>query len=172
MKFRDIEQYIECSGYNVSVGLDYLQETIDQYLKDGLVLNPDFQRGHVWTEQQQISFVEHLLRGGTSGLDIYLNHPNFGKYAEDGDFVCVDGLQRITACLLFLNNQIPAFGQYLSDFGERPPVMIRLKINVNNLQTRAEVLDWYIQMNSGGTVHSQEEIERVKALLKQEKQAK
>ena len=26
----------------------------------GLELNPDFQRGHVWTEQQQIAFLEYL----------------------------------------------------------------------------------------------------------------
>lgn len=43
-----------------------------------------------------------------------------------------------------------------------------LKFNVNDLQTRTEVLRWYIEMNSGGVVHSDEEIERVKELLRQE----
>jgi len=43
-----------------------------------------------------------------------------------------------------------------------------LKFNVNDLQTRGEVLQWYIEMNSGGVVHSDEEIKRVKKLLEQE----
>ena len=30
----------------------------------GLQFNPDFQRGHVWTEGQQIAFMEFLLKGG------------------------------------------------------------------------------------------------------------
>jgi len=43
-----------------------------------------------------------------------------------------------------------------------------MKINVNDLQTRAEVLQWYIDFNSGGVVHTAEEIARVKALLEKE----
>jgi len=35
-------------------------------------------------------------------------------------------------------------------------------------KTRAEVLTWYLQINAGGVVHSDEEIERVKELLKEE----
>lgn len=42
-------------------------------------------------------------------------------------------------------------------------------INVNNLKTREEVLQWYIDFNAGGTVHSKEEIDRVKKLLEEEK---
>ena len=40
-----------------------------------------------------------------------------------------------------------------------------IKFNVNNLQTREELLTWYLEMNTGGTPHSDEEIERVKGLL-------
>ena len=40
----------------------------------GLQLNPEFQRGHVWTEEQQIAWVEYYLRGGKSGNTIYLNN--------------------------------------------------------------------------------------------------
>lgn len=38
-------------------------------------------------------------------------------------------------------------------------------MDVNCLQTRKDMLQWYIDMNSGGTVHSEEEINRVKKLL-------
>jgi hypothetical protein len=40
-----------------------------------------------------------------------------------------------------------------------------MKINVNSLLTKADVLRWYIQFNAGGTPHTAEEIEKVKALL-------
>lgn len=40
-----------------------------------------------------------------------------------------------------------------------------IRVNINNLQTRKEVLQWYIEFNSGGTVHTKEEIDRVKELL-------
>ena len=38
-------------------------------------------------------------------------------------------------------------------------------VNVNDLQTKREVLQWYIEMNSGGTPHTEAEIERVKKLM-------
>ena len=41
-------------------------------------------------------------------------------------------------------------------------------MNINNLQTRKEVLQWYIELNSGGTVHTDAEIDRVKKLLRKE----
>ena len=51
-----------------TVGLDYLKADLFGYddernaYRDRLDLNPIFQRGHVWTVEQQISFVENFLR--------------------------------------------------------------------------------------------------------------
>ena len=36
---------------------------------------------------------------------------------------------------------------------------------MNDLKTEKEVLQWYIDMNAGGTSHSKEEIDRVKKML-------
>ena len=40
-------------------------------------------------------------------------------------------------------------------------------LNVNDLKTEKEVLQWYVDMNSGGTPHSNEEIERVKKMIRE-----
>ena len=39
------------------------------------------------------------------------------------------------------------------------------KLNINTLPTRAAVLQWYLEMNAGGTPHADAEIERVRGLL-------
>jgi len=83
--------------------------------------------------------------------------------------VCVDGLQRLTACMRFINNEIPAFEHYYKEFEGWMPLDIDLLFNVNNLKTKAEVLVWYIEFNTGGTVHTEEEINKVKMLLEKEK---
>lgn len=57
MRFRDIPQFISDGSYQVNMSWEYLIEWLDQRIKEeGLQLNPDFQRGHVWTEEQQIKF--------------------------------------------------------------------------------------------------------------------
>ena len=43
-----------------------------------------------------------------------------------------------------------------------------IDFRINDLKTRKEVLGWYIEMNSGGTPHKKEEIEKVELMLKTE----
>ena len=68
MKFRDIPQFTKHPANGVFVSLNYLETKVNDDIRDyGLQLNPDFQRGHIWTEAQQIAFIEYVLRGGQSG---------------------------------------------------------------------------------------------------------
>lgn len=173
MKFADIKQFIHDGDYEVSVGLELLEKTLNDYEKDyGLELNPDFQRGHIWTEAQQIAYMEFLLRGGRTARVIYFNSPAFGRGGEYGDLpdtlLCVDGLQRLTAGLRFIRNEIPVFGAYYKDYEDSLGFHRGFRFNINGLKKRSEILEWYIQFNSGGTVHTEEEINRVKDLLEEE----
>jgi len=173
MDFKDIPQFTTDGNYRVDVSLGYLKEAIDIYLEEDechkLNMNPDFQRGHVWNIQKQIKFVEFLLKGGTSAKIIYFNHPGWMRSFK-GEFVLVDGKQRLEAALKFLDNKLPIFdGNYYKDFTGRFPLSARLTFCVNDLKTRAEVLQWYLDLNTGGVVHTDDEIERVRNLLNEEK---
>lgn len=169
MKFTDLPKLTHSGSWECDFEIDYFVERIEEWEeKDGLQLNPDFQRGHVWNEEQQIAWVEFILRGGMTSKVVYLNHPGWmGDFK--GNFVCVDGLQRVTAMKRFVHNEIPAYGYYRKEFTDSPRLLQGLKININNLKTRKEVLQWYLQMNGGGVIHTKEELEKVKRLLEQEK---
>ena len=169
MKFREIPQFTSYGNYTVNQSLRYLVEWVEKQQDElELELNPDFQRGNVWTETQQIRYVEYLLRGGKAARTILFNQPGWMSSFK-GPFVCVDGLQRITACMKFVNDKLPVFeGYYFHDFEDKIPTGIGLIMYINNLQTRKEVLQWYIELNSGGTVHTDAEIARVEELLKKE----
>lgn len=65
-------------------------------------------------------------------------------------------------------NNIRKTKDKLHDFEDKIPRDIDLKLNINNLQTRREVLQWYIELNSEGTIHTDAEIDRVKELLRKE----
>ena len=75
-------------------------------------------------------------------------------------------MQRLTAICRFVNNEIKLFGSYFREY-EDPRIVNRytLKVNVNDLKTEKEVLQWYVDMNAGGTPHTDEEIERVKMMI-------
>lgn len=178
MDFSDIKRFPNIH-YRIDVPWDFLDEQLRHYSDttcgQPLDICPDFQRGHVWTEEQQIAYVEFMLKEPQSGRELYLNHPNWmGSFK--GEFVLVDGLQRLTAALKYIHGEIPAFGFYLKDMtlGKRTginalPTAVSFSINIAKLKTRAEVLQWYLDFNAGGTPHAKSEIERVRELLYKEK---
>jgi len=173
-RFQDIPRFTRHACYMVNVSLNYLPRAYTRYVMDyGLDVSPDFQRGHVWTPQQKVRFMEYMLRGGTSGLDIYTNAPTWNrgrlgpKYPESW-FVLVDGKQRLDAALGFLNNEFPVFGAYFREYTDTPRIVqSNFRWHVNDLATREECLQWYLDLNTGGTVHSEEELEKVRSLLRE-----
>lgn len=95
-----------------------------------------------------------------AGLTLTPNSAN----AFEGSFVLVDGLQRLTAVMRFLKGEITAFGYYYGEFEDKPHDCDFI-LCINDLPTRALVLQWYLDLNSGGVVHTQEELDRARMLL-------
>lgn len=174
-RYKDILPFTKSAAYAV----DYFPKNLLDWIKEeqehmGLQLCPDFQRGHVWTKGQQSAYIEYVLRGGKSGRDIYFNCPFWddGKRSEQGgyqDYVCVDGLQRITAWKRFFENELRVFGSLSSEFEDSIPHSVTMRVHVNDLQTREDVLQWYLDMNAGGTPHTSAELNRVRNLLENER---
>lgn len=168
-KFNEIPQFT-FGSYEVDIHIRYLEKALKGYEEDyNLEMNPDFQRGNVWTEEQQIKFIEFFFRGGKSARVIYFN---IGEWSDKKDtdipqMVCVDGLQRITAMLRFLHNEIPLFGYYLNEYEDKITNDNTFRFNINNLPYKKDVVKWYLEMNSGGTVHSKEELDRVNKMLEE-----
>lgn len=159
---------------------DFRWDSLERALTDlgeeygGLELNPDFQRGHVWTPEQQTHFIENCLRGVVpdSGKFVQFNSPEFGDEDDpEADLPrslqCVDGLQRLTAIMEYVKGNIKPFGftaEQLLPTAYSPRRMF-LKIGIHAFTRRAQLLTHYLDINAGGTPHSAEEIERVRGLL-------
>ena len=137
-----------------------------------LELEPDFQRGHVWTDEQRVKYVESLLRS-CAPRSILFNCPGWSSGKEAGDipphtFQCVDGLQRLTAVRKFMGGEFRVFGDLSAeDLNGSPfaPSRYTLKVSVYEFTNRADLLQFYLDLNSGGTAHGAEELERVRELL-------
>jgi hypothetical protein len=170
-RFRDIPQFTRSAAYKCEQSWRYLEGWLadqdDPGCQQVLVLDPDFQRAHVWNEKQQIRYVEFILRGGQSSRDLYFNHPRWNSDFR-GELVLVDGKQRLQAVRRFLANEIPAFGRLYGEYADKLPHDCAFTVHINNLKTRKEVLQWYIDLNAGGVAHTEEEIAKVYALLLKE----
>jgi hypothetical protein len=169
MKFSDIKKISE-AHYSCHYRWDSLRKFLKESEKEipnGVNLDPDYQRGYVWTSLQKTRYVEWILKGGMSGRDLYFNCPGWGGITMDlGPLEIVDGKQRMSAVFDFLDNKIGAFGYFFKDFDMQIfPHEYSFIVHINNLD-RAGVLQWYLDMNSGGSIHTEDELEKVRRLLK------
>lgn len=166
MNFQDIEKFPNIY-YHVDVPIEYIPDEIERYIKEyNLNINPDFQRDYVWNEYQKSKYMEFLLKEPMSGKEIYFNHPNWmGSF--QGEMLLIDGKQRLSAVLDFFDNKFKVYDFYFKEYKGHIP-FICLSFNVMKLKTRKEILQWYLDFNSGGTYHTKDEIDKVKQLIEKE----
>ena len=170
-RFGDIPPFTPSGNYTVNVAWGYLEEQLKVFARDMVLhLDPDYQRAHVWTEDKQVAYVEYVLRGGVSSRTIYWNSPGWGKgtttHPHPTDIYLVDGKQRLQAVRRFLADEIPAFGTRRSGYLDRPnSIRPDFVFTVNDLDTRAEMLQWYLDLNAGGVVHTAGELDKVRRML-------
>lgn len=167
--FRSIPQF-PTAHYEVDSSWRFLESTLESWGNTGkglggVNLDPDYQRGHVWTRAQQIAYVEYQLMGGEVGKVIIWNSPDWmGSWKRPTELV--DGKQRLEAVRAFMRDEFPVFGHLFSSFTDKLDVMLTFKFRVCKMETRAEILRLYLNINAGGTPHSEEELDRVRKMLK------
>lgn len=167
LDFNEIPQFPK-GGPSYDVSWSSLETHIahDEAGDPPLCLRPDFQRGHVWTEEQRVRYVEYLLRGGSAGRDLLFNCRGWTRptKGESGPYEIIDGLQRLTSVRMFLAGNLHAFGRPISMFTGRMRYFLGFRWVMFEL-SRPEVLQLYIDLNAAGTPHAESEIARVRALL-------
>jgi len=169
LRFRDIPQ-MTTANYSANVSWNGLEEKLAESwgnLEGEVVLDPEYQRGHVWTVQQKQEYIEYVLRGGISGRDIYWNCPGWMRSFK-GPMELVDGKQRLNAVLDFINNEFKIFGHYYNEYTDSMDfTRANFLFHVNDLEDRAAVIQWYLDLNSG-TPHTRDDIKKAKKLLHKE----
>lgn len=163
MKFSDIKKF-PFSSYTVNVSWNYIRAWIETHNTNPdfirIEMDPFFQRGYVWTVPQKTSYLEYQLKGGFSGRDIFWNCPTWMNFSDSNNVLqLVDGKQRLNSVLEFLDNKIKVFGCFFSEFEDKigltDPNFI---VHINNLKTERDVVEWYIGINTGGSIHTEDDL--------------
>lgn len=170
---KKIRSCISKSAYELKYIKNTLIDWEDRYKL--VELNPDFQRGHVWSEDQQTKFIESMLRNtvGESALTIHFNNPYYkGHKPKNTDlpkgFQCIDGLQRLTAILNYLDGKIYPFGYDVNFFNsqyEYSSSYLHIYIAIYSYEKKKDLLEHYLAINNGGTVHSVEELNKIRSMI-------
>lgn len=164
MKFKDIKKFIQANNHLDVSWLD-LKDKLQQYQNMFWVnMSPPYQRWYVWTKYQKEKYLEFILRWGTGWLDIYWNCPNYRDYSsleemKQSPMELVDWKQRISTVLDFLDNKIKAFWCYYKDYVDKWYLgTIHFHFHTNTLKNQLDVVEWYLSMNTWGSIHTEEDL--------------
>ena len=123
---------------------------------------PPFQRPAMWSEAQQIKFIESMWLGLDLGRVVYTQANSQEQFAEF-DGLLIDGQQRLTALKAYTENAFPVFGLLYENLHEVDRRMMHMGRNLPaTIITDRDSLNWekledlYIRMNYGGTAHAPE----------------
>lgn len=132
-----------------------------------LELRPDFQRNEVWSKAAQIMLIDTIIKG-VPIPKVYIK-----SIIQGGNTyrVVIDGQQRLTAILKFVNNELALKKPYIGDyqgkkFEELPPdiqnQILRYKIDINEIfnPTDEEIRDLYSRVNKYTVQLNKQELRR------------
>lgn len=161
--------FTRSAPYSIDSSWSYLEGQLKSWdtPESPLVLEPDFQRAHVWNREQQINYVEYILRGGHAAKELYFNCSSWMS-GFNTPLEIVDGKQRLEAARAFMRGDFPVFGEWRAVQLRLDMLQASFLLYINTLKTRAEVLQWYLDLNTGGTPHTADEIKKVRLLLNRE----
>lgn len=163
---------------------NYRIKSIERFVREledeaVLNLNPNFQRGQAWTEEQQTKFMESILRGYTNHETniIRLNDSTLAKmnnnfHSESSDLpnetICIDGLQRFTTMQKYMRKELKPFGlsfdEIESTYHGVSAQGLCFTVAWYDFQFEADVIEFYESLNWGGTPHSQSERDRIQSI--------
>ncbi|MCX8795765.1 DUF262 domain-containing protein [Vibrio parahaemolyticus] len=147
--------------------------------KEGhLYLDADYQREYVWTRDQQQCLLESIFhRIPLGGISVVVDPKSSDKYLE-----VVDGKQRLTTILKFVDNEFPYIDEYGNFLYYRDLDVVdqRTFTNVilpsNELRedgvrkpSRLQILKFFYRVNFGGTPQAESHRRKVANMIAEEK---
>ena len=102
-----------------------VEELLELRLNGMLAVNPEYQRGEVWTVAQKKKLIDSVLRGYPLPL-IYLHHikKQVGEYIRE-DFEVIDGQQRMNALHDFREGAFKLFDPVKDEAEARFPAFVK-----------------------------------------------
>lgn len=120
----------------------------------GWFVLPPFQRPPVWTREQQTRFLESVWMGLPIGVFVY-NRPE--RHDSPYDCWLLDGQQRVTSVIDYMNDAFPVFGHLFSELTVVDRRMWSMSVSFPCLETQidneAELREVYDRLAYGGTPH-------------------
>ena len=155
--------------------LRYANATIEMLLfrclSAGIDFEPDYQRGRVWTAEDQGRLLESIFMGAEIGKFVFRVRSTCETIEDGLNYEIIDGKQRLLTLLDFYAGRFPYQGVFFNDLD---PVDQRTfkdtSVCIADVEnyTRDDILKIFLLLNRGGRPVSDDVIRHAEELLEKE----
>lgn len=146
--------------------------------KHGIDLDPEYQRGNVWTQEQKVDLIDSIFKNIDIGKFTIIKRP----WGDDPTtpltpklYEMLDGKQRLTAIWEFYCGRFQYKGKYFYELHPRDRSHFKnYSISYAETQplTNEQKYRYFLKLNTTGTPISQEHLDRVYKMWLEEKEKK
>ena len=154
------------------VDLHFMNQTIEslihRYYNFGVDMNPDYQRGFVWTQEDKEFLIDSIFTGIDIGKFGFVRN-NDEEWKKTGySYEILDGKQRLNTIIEFYEDRITYKGYTYSQLGWEDRYTFREHmVSVAEVKEfdRKSILESFLSLNRGGRVMDKSQIEKVEKML-------
>jgi hypothetical protein len=142
-----------------------IDSLMNKVLYFGTNSNPDYQRGYVWNEQDEINLIDSVFNGSDIGKFVFL------KYEwPKTDVDVLDGKQRLNTLVRFITSQFSYKGLYWHQLSKSDRYKFEdRKVQVAELDanrfTEADKLRLFLQVNVAGVPQDESHLTEIRQKL-------
>lgn len=152
--------------------LQFFQSSLSSFhsyiYKFGVDMNPDYQRGLVWQLEDKQKLIDSIFKGVDIGKFVFIRR-DYGS--ESHLYEILDGKQRLTAIMEFLEDRFKYNGFYYSELHPVDQSHIQgysVSLAEVSNPTKEQIYRYFLRLNIGGKPMAQEQLDKVEKLLHDE----
>jgi len=162
--WRDDPHCIENEDIRINYQSRDVEGLLGTYYAFGIDLTPEYQRGNVWTNEQEVALIDSIFKNVDIGKFTIIRLP----YKSNSDLnEMLDGKQRLTALMRFFEDRFTYQGKVFSEMTLRERGHFkRYHIKYGEIQnlTEEQKLRFFLHLNTSGTPMDPEHLARVEMM--------
>lgn len=155
---------------NGDIRLNFSTRTIDSIFSIayhfGLDMDPDYQRGYVWTDEDKVNLIDSVFNNIDIGKFVFVHN----EYMDEYLYEILDGKQRVRALLDYYENRFPYKGKYFNDLSLRDQFWFcQRTISVAEVDktNRKALLQYFLMLNTAGKTMAKEHLNTIRQMVEE-----
>jgi len=134
---------------------------------EGIDIEPDYQRGNVWGQDQQLALIDSIFDNVEIGKFVIITNREANYYYE-----MLDGKQRLNTLVDFYENRFHWKGKYFNELSWRDQGHFEnysISVGYVDNMTQKQKYEYFLKLNTGGKPVSKKHLDKVRKLYNEEK---